>query len=151
MGKVREYVALKVAKRKLDAQLSAVNGQLAALQEMLLDQFADGGVSQTKLEDGTTLYINPQVRAKIKEGHQEALVDALRASGLKEFISVNTNSISSLVRDTLKLAGVMGDGIDTKMIDFDEVDFAKVAPEWGEHVQVGCAMTLNVLGAKSKE
>ena len=141
MTKLGEYVALKRRKKVLDAELRSVNRDIEGLQESLLDQFADAGVNKMGLDGGVTVYVHPQLWANAKEDERDLLVAALREADLAEYTTVNTQSLSGLVRELAKQAGIEKD---------DEIDMSKVAP-WGEHVKVTRKMTLNVLGANGKD
>lgn len=134
-GKLHEYVALKREKAQLEARLRVVNGEMADLEQMLLDQFADDGVSSVKTEDGATVFVHSQLWAGAKEDEREELVAALRANGLEDYTTINHQSFSSLVRELVRSAGREKD---------EEIDMEAVAPGWGKHAKVARKTSLNV-------
>lgn len=133
--KLTEYVALKREKAQVEARLRVINGELSSLEEQLLDQFADDGITKVGTDDGATVFIHSQLWASPKEDEREALVAALRENGLEDYTTINHQSFSGFVRELVREAGAEKD---------DEIDMEAVAPGWGKHVKVARKVSLNV-------
>lgn len=98
MSRIHEFAALSEKKAALRAQLSELESDLAALMPLVLDDMADAGVKNMKLDNGQMVYIRRDVWAKAKDGNKLAVVDALRASGLEEMVSFSTRTLTAYVR-----------------------------------------------------
>ncbi len=97
---LREFVSLENRKKELDAQLKAVNQQLVELEELLVPQFVEDGVQNITC-DGRVVYLRTDVYASAKDGDREAVVAALKASELGQYVSenFNSNSLTAYVRE----------------------------------------------------
>ena len=113
-AKLKDFVGLTEEKRRITAQLEHIQGELDALSEVLLDQFADEGVRNVNI-DGHTIYLQAQLWASAVDGDYERACDALEQSGLGEFVGrrFNSNQLSAWVREhTRDEAGNYPDTLD---------------------------------------
>lgn len=99
------YVELEQRKRDLKNDLKDVNSEIEALEEKLLPQFEAAGVQNMRI-NGMTVYIHRQLWAGAPEGNREAVIGALRASGLEDYVveNFNTQSLSAWVREQVAMS-----------------------------------------------
>ena len=97
---VAEYAQKTEARRKLDSESKRLATEIAALDEKLVEQFAQAGIQNIKTKTGQTVYLNREVFAKLVGDHEEAL-DAFRTAGLGDFVkeSVNSQTLRAYVRE----------------------------------------------------
>jgi hypothetical protein len=106
MEPLREFVSLETRKKELDADLKATKQRLDELEEQIIPMFVEEGVPSMTVEvDGLkrTLSIYPDVYASPLNDREE-VVDALKQSGLDQYVAenYNTNSLTSFVREIWK-------------------------------------------------
>lgn len=106
MEPLREFVSLETRKKELDADLKATKQRLDVLEEQIIPMFVEEGVPSMTVEvDGVkrTLSIYPDVYASPLNDREE-VVDALKQSGLDQYVAenYNTNSLTSFVREIWK-------------------------------------------------
>ena len=97
---VSEYAALTEQRRKLEAEVKRLATDLAAREEVLLEEFAQYGIQNIKTSAGQTVYLNREVFAKLVGDHKKALT-AFRRAGLADFVkeTVNANTLRAYVRE----------------------------------------------------
>jgi hypothetical protein len=106
MEPLREFVSLETRKKELDADLKATKQRLDELEDQIIPMFVEEGVPSMTVEvDGMkrTLSIYPDVYASPLNDREE-VVDALKHSGLDQYVAenYNTNSLTSFVREIWK-------------------------------------------------
>jgi sigma54-dependent transcription regulator len=97
---VTEYAELTEQRRKLEAEVKRLATDLAAREEVLLEEFAKAGIQNIKTSAGQTVYLNREIFAKLVGDHEEAL-DAFREAGLGDLVkeSVNSQTLRAYVRE----------------------------------------------------
>ena len=97
---VTEYADLTEQRRKLEAEVKRLATDLAAREEVLVEEFAKAGIQNIKTQTGQTVYLNREIFAKLVGDHEEAL-DAFRQAGLGDFVkeSVNAQTLRAYVRE----------------------------------------------------
>ena len=97
---VSEYAALTEERRKLEAEVKRMAADLAAREEVLLEEYAQYGIQNIKTTAGQTVYLNREIFAKLVGDHEEAL-DAFRTAGLGDFVkeTVNAQTLRAYVRE----------------------------------------------------
>ena len=97
---VSKYAELASKRRKLDTEVNRLKTELAALEVMLVEGFAQAGIQNVKTSAGQTVYLNREIFAKLVGDHAEAL-DAFRTAGLGDFVkeSVNAQTLRAYVRE----------------------------------------------------
>jgi len=97
---VTEYAELTERRRNLEAEVKRLATDLAAREEVLVEDFAQAGIQNIKTATGQTIYLNREIFAKLVGDHEEAL-DAFRQAGLGDFVkeSVNANTLRAYVRE----------------------------------------------------
>jgi len=107
--KLRQLRDLITRKRDLDAELRRVKDAIEVLEAPLLDAFAEEGVQNMKLEDGSTLYLRVQLWARPKkidgieedDAIREIACLGLKEIGLDDFVheTFNIHTLSAYVRE----------------------------------------------------
>ena len=97
---VTEYAELTEKRRKLEAEVKRLATDLAAREEMLVEEFAKAGIQNIKTSSGQTVYLNREIFARLVGDHEEAL-DAFRRAGLGDLVkeSVNAQTLRAYVRE----------------------------------------------------
>jgi hypothetical protein len=97
---VNKLVELTMKKRALEAEAKEVAAEIAEIEESLLEQFGEAGISSVRAEGGT-VSMSRQLWATCREGNYERACAALRAAGLDEFVQprFNANSLSAYFRE----------------------------------------------------
>ena len=97
---VAEYAQKTEQRRKIDAESKRLATEIAALDEKLVEQFAQAGIQNIKTKTGQTVYLNREVFAKLIGDHKKALT-AFRRAGLSDFVkeTVNANTLRAYVRE----------------------------------------------------
>lgn len=95
---LRQYVEKKDALEAAKLQVSILTTEIETMQTVVLEQFADAGVTSVKL-DGRTIYLSGQTWARPLPDVDIAA--ALEECGLSDMVkkTVNTSSLSSWVRE----------------------------------------------------
>ena len=83
-----------------DAESKRLATEIAALDEKLVEQFAQAGIQNVKTAAGQTVYLNREVFAKLIGDHKKALT-AFRRAGLADFVkeTVNSQTLRAYVRE----------------------------------------------------
>ncbi|MDE0004169.1 MAG: hypothetical protein OXQ29_15880, partial [Rhodospirillaceae bacterium] len=99
---------LEGRKKALTAELKHVNSEIAAVSDMILEAFAEEGMTNVKLDSGPTVYQHQQVRATVKAEDWEELWAIcgdtnpvhVELEGMFER-RINLNTLSSWVRERM--------------------------------------------------
>jgi len=96
---LKEFVSLENRRRELEDELKAVTARLDDLEQALVPQFLNDGVSSMRI-DNRIVYLAQQIWASPAED-RSAVVAALKASDLGHYVSenYNSNSLSAYVRE----------------------------------------------------
>lgn len=102
MEQLKEFVCLENRKRDLDAELKGVKAKLDELEEVLIPQFIEAGLTKATV-DGRTVSLAQEIYASPLDG-RERVIEALKASELAQYVSenYNTNSLSAFVREVAR-------------------------------------------------
>ena len=132
-AELKEFVALEEEKSNLKSRLKAIESRLGELDESLTKQFLDDGIQSTRI-DGRTVYLHRDIYASAKDGAKDAVVAALKACDLGQYVKedYNANSLKAYVREMVHEAEELA-RTEGRVID----DPAKAIPE---HL----AATLNI-------
>ncbi len=132
-AELKEFVALEDEEDALKATLKVIGTRLAELSESLTQQFVQDGIQSTRI-DGRTVYLRRDIYASAKDGNKEAVVAALKACNLGQYVKedYNANSLKAYVREMVREAEEQARA-EGRVID----DPAKALPE---HL----AATLNI-------
>jgi hypothetical protein len=97
---VSEYAELTSKRRALDAEVNRLKTELAALEETLVEGFAQAGIQNVKTSAGQTVYLNREIFAKLIGDPKKART-ALRRAGLGDFIkeAVSAQTLRAWVRE----------------------------------------------------
>ena len=97
---VSKYTELTSKRRTLDAEVNQLKAQLAALEETLVEGFAQAGIQNVKTAAGQTVYLNREIFAKLVGDPKKART-ALRRAGLGDFIkeAISSQTLRAWVRE----------------------------------------------------
>ena len=100
---LQKFIQLQYDKKGLEEELEEIKGSLKTISDQAIELMAENGVQKTTIE-GNTVYIHEQIWASINPEDKEAAFEAMRANDLGDLIkeTVNTNTLSSWVRDYIK-------------------------------------------------
>lgn len=101
MDTVKRYAALANEKTQLDDRLKAIEREMKALNDQVLEWFASNSVDKVKLE-GRTLYLRRELWATRPEGVTlEQQIAALQAAGLADMCAprINSQTLSAFCRE----------------------------------------------------
>ncbi len=93
-----EFAKKDAERLELQKKVDKLTKELAEEMPSLLENLAQEGVDQVKL-DGRTVYIQRQIWAKFDD--KDAAIAALKDSGLTEYVyeTFNSNSLSAFLRE----------------------------------------------------
>lgn len=94
---VSRYVSLADTERELKRQLEEIQKEKAALEPQILDYWIEHDIEGQKV-NGVTLYPHRQVWAS-HGGDPQRAVAAMRAAGMDDLITVNSQTLSAWVRE----------------------------------------------------
>ncbi len=94
---VARYVSLSDLERELKHKLDEVQKSKAELEPQILDYWIDNDIQSQKV-NGVTLYPHRQVWAS-HGGDPQRAVAAMRAAGLDDMVTVNSQTLSAWVRE----------------------------------------------------
>lgn len=94
---IKEFVRLEKEKRHIESELALVEKQIKDLKEILVPQFLAANCQHTNM-DGRTVYVHTDIRPAMVNG-REAVVAALEAEGLDQYIGVNHQGLGAYVRE----------------------------------------------------
>lgn len=122
---LKEFVALDKEKADLKTRLKTIEVRLGELDESITKQFIEDGMQSISI-DGRTVYLHRDVFASAGDAGKEAVVEALKACDLGQYVSeqYNANSLTAYVREMLREAEEKA-RLDDRVID----DPATALPE----------------------
>ena len=96
---LREFVQLAERKDQLNGELKAISARLDELEQALVPQFLNDGVSSMRV-DGRAVYVAQDIYASPVNDRDEVIA-ALKASELGQYVSenYNTQSLKAFVRE----------------------------------------------------
>lgn len=101
MADVREYARLRSLQQQHQAAADEVQGVADALEQSLLEGFAEAGV-QSMSVDGRTVYLERKLWARVEPGaSRDQVIEGLRRAGLDHFVQdgYNSNTVSAWLRE----------------------------------------------------
>lgn len=98
----KTFLELEERKRKLNEDLKSVNEQITAINDVIINAMANAGMDKVTF-NGRTVYIHTRIAAK-KLADDGALCDALKDTGLGDFVKIgaNTKTLSSYLAELVK-------------------------------------------------
>lgn len=99
--------ALKEQKKNLEEQLKAIGAEIEILDFQLSDAMAEAELERFS-RNGTTFYLKSRLYASPASGRKEEMMEALKANGYGAMVveSVNTNTLSSFIKEQRELTGM---------------------------------------------
>lgn len=118
---VGKVAAMTLVKRELERSLKSIKRELEPLNQAVLDEFADRGVTSMRdAATGKTVSMSRKVWARRADGIDSGVAcEGLEAAGLGDFVEqgFNTHSLSGYFRELVKERMAEGDPVD----DLDEL------------------------------
>jgi hypothetical protein len=97
-------------KDRLSAELSAVNKDIKEIERLAVEQLASSGLDGVRAA-GKSWYLRDFWSVTIPASNKEAAVEAAKAAGLDDYISVNSSSLKSWLVDRFKQNGSKGESL----------------------------------------
>lgn len=103
-------------KDRISAELSAVNKRIKEIEGIAVEQLAASGLDGVRAA-GKAWYLRDFWSVSVPSENKAAVVEAAKAAGLEDFVSVNTSSLKSWLteqngnRGTSLAAGTPFDGL----------------------------------------
>ncbi|HPH11488.1 MAG TPA: hypothetical protein PKW59_11525 [Thermotogota bacterium] len=97
---LKSFIDLNNQKKGLNEELDRVKTNIDELEEKILEEFAEAGISSIKAF-GANVFIAPQLFVSPKDGDRPRLIAALKNTGLNEFVqeNFNTNTLKAYVKE----------------------------------------------------
>ena len=102
----KEYLALSLKLKKLNGDADPIKKRMAVLEEKLLENWGLDGISQMRI-DKNLLSLRDMPVASMPQGKDAAIALLKRSRKYRDMVtaSVNTNSLSALLRELLAVPG----------------------------------------------
>lgn len=94
------FVELKRQERAAKTELERVSARLLVLAPMIIHDLEDEDTPSLKLSCGATLYIHKETYARVID--KENLVTEFESHGFRDLLTINSQTLSSLVREKLQ-------------------------------------------------
>lgn len=101
VDRLRKYVMHRRRQRELEAELAEVKDEANALEQYLLEDFAEAGIDRMTIE-GQTIYLHRQLWAQVPAGVEKAeVIEAMKDAGVDHFVreDFNTQTVSAWLRE----------------------------------------------------
>lgn len=95
----KRFVELTERERELKSSLSDIDQEKSLIEKQILDHWVNNGIEGQRVS-GNTLYVHTQTWAS-HGGDPQRAVAAMRAAGLDDLITVNSQTLSAYVRERL--------------------------------------------------
>ena len=95
--KISAFIELSERERDLKHELDNIKKAKDRLEPEILEHWVDNEIQSQRVR-GNTLYLHTQTWASAGDNRQRA-VEALRAAGLEDLITVNSQTLSAFVRE----------------------------------------------------
>ena len=112
---VQLYNSKRQYKDNLEAQIKVLNLEIDAFTSLLVERFDEAGVEKATFDDGTTISINTEPYPYVTS--QPALLKWVRDNELEEMLSLNYQTMASLVKDCITNGKKLPDGVDVYLRD----------------------------------
>lgn len=105
---LEKYVAAEKEKRRVEAQLQEAKKNLSKIGEQVLDMFETTGLQNLKLDDGVTIALRTDIRARIPADKREEAYEAFKEHGMDGLVkeTINPKTLESWVREYADVNGV---------------------------------------------
>jgi len=101
-SRVREYSRLRRQQSDNEDAAKSIKDKADELEKELLDEWAQYELQNQKLADGSTVYLDRKLWARVEEGVDKGdVLDALVEAGHEEFVTrtFNSNTLSAWLRE----------------------------------------------------
>jgi phage host-nuclease inhibitor protein Gam len=94
------YSELKDQKKELEEKIKAMNAELEACSQILVDRLETDGTSSFKLTNGTSFFIKDDPYSSVQD--KPALYKYLKENGMEDLFSVNYQTLSAIMKERLE-------------------------------------------------
>ena len=103
-----KYIAAEREKRRAEEELQKAKEAVTQVSEQVLEMFESTGLQNIKLEDGVTIALRTDIRARIPADKQEEAYNIFREHGMDSIIkeTIHPKTLESWVREFAGLNGV---------------------------------------------
>lgn len=101
-GRRSLWLDLKRTEKRLKTKLEQLSDSLVILSPLVVEDMQQEEMDSIKLTGGITIYINKETYARVTD--KEHLVDVFEEQGLRDMLTVNSQTLSSFVREKLEEA-----------------------------------------------
>ena len=105
---LKKYIEVERKKRRLESELQEVKAELQEIAEQVLDLFETTGLQNIKLDDGVTIALRTDIRARIPADKREEAYEEFKRQGLDGLVkeTIHPKTLESWVRESAGLNGV---------------------------------------------
>ena len=105
-----EYRAVRRAREELDARVSEINVEIAALEQLIWSSFEDEGISSVRLENGDSVSVQPEPVASVKD--HDALRSWAIANGHERQLQLPWVTVNAVAKQRLLDGEPPPDGVE---------------------------------------
>ncbi len=105
---LKKYIEVERKKRRLESELQEVKAELQEIADQVLDLFETAGLQNIKLDDGVTIALRTDIRARIPADKREEAYEEFKRQGLDGLVkeTIHPKTLESWVREYAGLNGV---------------------------------------------
>lgn len=105
---LKKYIDVERKKRRLESELQEVKAELQEIAEQVLDLFETTGLQNIKLDDGVTIALRTDIRARIPADKREEAYEEFKRRGFDGLVkeTIHPKTLESWVREYAGLNGV---------------------------------------------
>jgi hypothetical protein len=112
---VRLFNQAKAAKEDLEEKIKILTLELTAYTQLLVERYDDQGIEKATYEDGATVGIHVEPYPVVTDSGK--LLAWVRANDLEAMLSLNYQTLTSLVKDAIENGKLLPDGVDVYLKD----------------------------------
>ena len=105
----------KKAKEVIESELEKLNTDLEALQQLIIEQFAEDGLTSIKTEKGATLVVRTSVYPRV--ANKSLVMDWIRKNRATEMLMVSHTSLRSVCTELLEAGKELPAGVEVYLKD----------------------------------
>lgn len=102
-GLAQSYKQLRSEKDKIGEEESALNVEIAAIEELMHTAFEAEGLTSVKLADGSSVSVSEEPSATIVD--RDRLLEWIKANGYERLLTIYSQTVGSLAKEILLEGG----------------------------------------------
>jgi hypothetical protein len=105
---LKKYIEAEREKRRIEAELQEAKEKLNDLAEKVLEMFETTGLQNLKLDDGVTIALRTDIRARIPADKREEAYEEFKRQGFDGLVkeTIHPKTLESWVREYAGINGV---------------------------------------------